>query len=126
MLMCSGAVAAVLSYFSGDMEADRLWDTMSPGAQQILASTVSAGRYFSHAILGQYLMYIFLILAAWGVVIELSPWLARTRVAFLMAAGVALGALLYQERPAGNSFTSMAWELRARRRPLKMLRVADT
>jgi len=37
--MIGGAAATVLSYFTGDMEADRLWDTMSPAAQQILAST---------------------------------------------------------------------------------------
>jgi len=39
LLMIGGAAATVLSYFTGDMEADRLWDTMSPAAQQILAST---------------------------------------------------------------------------------------
>ena len=39
MLMIGGAAASVLSYFSGDAEADRLWDTMSPAAQQILASS---------------------------------------------------------------------------------------
>src|SRR5258708_40293932 len=38
-LMIGGAAASVLSYFSGDAEADRLWDTMSPAAQQILASS---------------------------------------------------------------------------------------
>ena len=31
LLMIGGAIAAVLSYFTGDIEADRLWDTMSPG-----------------------------------------------------------------------------------------------
>src|SRR5271155_1740448 len=40
-LMIGGAGASVLSYFSGDAEADRLWDTMSPAAQQILASSNS-------------------------------------------------------------------------------------
>lgn len=102
VVMVAGAAAAVLSYFTGDMEADRLWDTMSPGAQQILASTANAGRYFSHAVLGQYLMYLFLILAAWRVLIELSPRLVRTRVAFLMVAGVAVGALLYQGKTGGE------------------------
>src|SRR4029077_3621813 len=38
ILMIGGAVASVLSYFTGDAEADRLWDTMSPAAQQILSS----------------------------------------------------------------------------------------
>ncbi len=35
LLMIGGAGASVLSYFTGDAEADRLWDTMSPAAQQI-------------------------------------------------------------------------------------------
>src|ERR1700719_3002402 len=56
MLMIGGAAASVLSYFSGDAEADRLWDTMSPAAQQILASSNGA-VYLSHAVLGQRLMY---------------------------------------------------------------------
>src|SRR5579864_2837466 len=71
-LMIGGAAASVLSYFTGDEEADRLWDTMSPAAQQILASSSGNHDYLSHAVLGQYLMYAFLILAAWRVMLELS------------------------------------------------------
>jgi uncharacterized membrane protein len=32
VLMVGGAAASVLSYLTGDEEADRLWDTMSPAA----------------------------------------------------------------------------------------------
>jgi uncharacterized membrane protein len=102
MLMIGGAAAGVLSYFSGDAEADRLWDTMSPAAQQILASSNGAAAYLSHAVLGQYLMYAFLILAAWRVMLELSSRLARTRVAFLVVAVIAAGALLYQGKTGGE------------------------
>jgi uncharacterized membrane protein len=102
MLMIGGAAASVLSYFSGDAEADRLWDTMSPAAQQILASSNGAAAYLSHAVLGQYLMYAFLILAAWRVMLELSSRLARTRIAFLVVAVVAAGALLYQGKTGGE------------------------
>jgi len=102
MLMIGGAAASVLSYFSGDAEADRLWDTMSPAAQQILASSNGSAAYLSHAVLGQYLMYAFLILAAWRVILELSSRLARTRVAFLVVAVVAAGALLYQGKTGGE------------------------
>ena len=102
MLMIGGAAAAVLSYFSGDAEADRLWDTMSPGAQQILASTNGAGRYLSHAVLGQYLMYAFMLLAAWRVLIEFSTRLSRWRIAFTMAAVLAVCALLYQGKTGGE------------------------
>jgi uncharacterized membrane protein len=102
LLMIGGAVAAVLSYFTGDAEADLLWDTMSPAAQQILASSNGARDYLSHALLGQYLMYAFLILAVWRVMLELSSRLERTRIAFLVVAIVAAGALLYQGKTGGE------------------------
>jgi len=102
MLMIGGAAASVLSYFSGDAEADRLWDTMSPAAQQILASSNGTAAYLSHAVLGQYLMYAFLILAAWRVMLELSSRFARTRIAFLVVAVIAAGALLYQGKTGGE------------------------
>ena len=102
MLMIGGAVASVLSYFTGDAEADRLWDTMSPAAQQILSSSTGARAYLSHAVLGQYLMYAFLILAAWRVMLELSTQFERTRIAFLVLAIVAAGALLYQGKTGGE------------------------
>jgi len=101
LLMIGGAVASVLSYFTGDEEADRLWDTMSPAAQEILLST-NGPDYLSHAILGHRLMYAFLILAAWRVMLELSKRLERTRIAFLILAIVAAGALLYQGKTGGE------------------------
>ena len=101
LLMIGGAAASVLSYFSGDAESDRLWDTMSPAAQQILLSS-NGPDYLSHAVLGQRLMYAFLILAAWRVMLELSNRLQRTRVVFLFAAIVAAGALLYQGKTGGE------------------------
>ena len=102
LLLTGGAIAAVLSYFTGDSEADRLWDSMSPAAQHILSSTEGAGQYLSHAVLGQYLMYAFLILAVWRVLIEFLPRLARWRIAFLVSAAVAVGALLYQGKTGGE------------------------
>jgi uncharacterized membrane protein len=101
LLMIGGAVASVLSYFTGDEEADRLWDTMSPAAQEILLST-NGPDYLSHAILGHRLMYAFLILAAWRVMLQLSKRLERTRIAFLIVAIVAAGALLYQGKTGGE------------------------
>jgi uncharacterized membrane protein len=102
LLMIGGAAASVISYLSGDAEADRLWDTMAPAAQQILSSSNGAAAYLSHAVLGQYLMYAFLILAAWRVTLELSTRLERTRIAFLIAGIVATGALLYQGKTGGE------------------------
>jgi len=101
-LMIGGAAASVLSYFSGDAEADRLWDTMSPAAQQILSASDGARAYLSHAVLGQYLMYAFLVLAVWRVMLELSRRLERTRAAFIAAALIAAGALLYQGKTGGE------------------------
>ena len=101
-LMIGGAAASVLSYFSGDAEADRLWDTMSPAAQQILSASDGARAYLSHAVLGQYLMYAFLVLAVWRVMLELSRRLERTRAAFIVAALIAAGALLYQGKTGGE------------------------
>jgi uncharacterized membrane protein len=39
LLMIGGSAASVLSYLTGDAEANRLWDTMSPAAQLILLSS---------------------------------------------------------------------------------------
>jgi uncharacterized membrane protein len=100
--MIGGAAATVLSYFTGDAEADRLWDTMSPVAQQILAASNGTPDYLSHAVLGHYLMYAFLILAGWRVMLELSSRIERTRIAFLVVAIVAAGALLYQGKTGGE------------------------
>jgi uncharacterized membrane protein len=101
LLMIGGAAASVVSYLTGDAEADRLWDTLSPAAQQILLSS-NGPDYLSHAVLGQRLMYTFLILAVWRVTFELSPRLRRTRMVFLFAAMVAAGALLYQGKTGGE------------------------
>src|ERR1700688_180730 len=104
LLMIGGAAAGVLSYFTGDAEADRLWDTMSPAAQQILAPSNGAPNYLAHAILGQYLRYAFWILAGWRLMLELSSRLESTRIAFLCAAMFATGPLLYHRRTGGELF----------------------
>jgi uncharacterized membrane protein len=101
-LMIAGAVASILSYFTGDAEADRLWDTMSPAAQQILSPSNGSPDYLSHAVLGHYLMYAFLFLAAWRVMLELSEPLRHTRIAFFAVAIIAAGALLYQGKTGGE------------------------
>jgi len=101
LLIVAGAVASVLSYLSGDEEADRLWDTMSPAAQQILVSS-NGPDYLSHAVLGQRLMYVFLVLAAWRMMLELWKRLESTRIVFLIASMIAAAALLYQGKTGGE------------------------
>src|SRR5258708_33849937 len=63
LLMIGGAAASVLSYFSGDAEADRLWDKMSPAAQQILASPNAAPASLSPPIPRQHRRTAFRVLA---------------------------------------------------------------
>jgi uncharacterized membrane protein len=101
-LMVLGAAAAILSHFTGESEANRLWDTMSPAAQAILFSDDGSKKFLSHAILGTYLMYTFLILAVWRVLSEVFSVLKRTRVLYLLVAAFALAALLYQGKTGGE------------------------
>jgi uncharacterized membrane protein len=101
-LLVVGALAAVLSRFTGESEAERLWDRISPAAQQLLYSDAGSGRFLSHAILGTYLMYAFVSLALWRVLQETSRFLGRTRPFYLVAALIVTGALLYQGKTGGE------------------------
>jgi uncharacterized membrane protein len=101
-LLVVGALAAVLSHFTGESEADRLWDTMSPAAQNLLWSDTGSARFLSHAVLGTFLMYAFLALALWRVLQGLSRNVGRTRIVYLVIALLATGALLYQGKSGGE------------------------
>jgi uncharacterized membrane protein len=101
-LLVVGALAATLSRFTGESEAERLWDTMSPGAQQLLWSDAGWGRLLSHAMLGTYLMYAFVVLASWRVLQEISRLGGKTRPLYLVAALMAVVALLYQGKTGGE------------------------
>ena len=101
-LLMVGAFAAVLSRLTGQSEAERLWNTMSPAAQQLLWSDTGSGRFLSHAILGTYLMYAFLLLASWRVLQEISHFVGRTRPLYLLVALMATLALLYQGKTGGE------------------------
>ncbi len=102
VLLIPGAISAILSRVTGESEAQRLWDGISPGAQQILFSDTGATRFLSHAVLGNYLMYAFLALAAWRVLIELWTRLKRTQLVYLVIAMLAVCALLYQGKTGGE------------------------
>ncbi len=99
ILMIGGALAAIVSYLTGDAEANRIWDTMNPAAQTLLYSDTSM---LAHATLGRYLMWIFVALAAWRIAQELFPIFSRARIAYLCAALLATGALLYQGKTGGE------------------------
>ena len=102
VLLVPGAIAAVLSRFTGESEAERLWDTMSPAAQGILFSDTGYGRFLSHAVLGVYLMYTFLTLAVWRVLLETWPKLRRTHLVYLVVAAFAVCAVVYQGKSGGE------------------------
>jgi uncharacterized membrane protein len=102
VLLIPGATAAVFSRMTGELEAERLWDTISPGAQQILFSSAGVDHLLSHAVLGTYLMYSFVTLAAWRILIEIWTRFRRTQPIYLAVAAVAACALLYQGKTGGE------------------------
>ncbi len=102
VLLIPGAISAIFSRFTGESEAERVWDTISPAAQQILFSDTGSATFLSHAVLGTYLMYAFVALAAWRVLLEIWSKLKRTQLVYLVVAMVALSALLYQGKTGGE------------------------
>jgi len=102
VLLIPGAISAILSRFTGESEAERLWDTISPAAQGVLFSDTGSGRFLAHAVLGTYLMYAFVALAAWRVLLEIWTTLKRMQLVYLMIAVLAVCALLYQGKTGGE------------------------
>ena len=102
VLLIPGAISAILSRITGESEAARVWDTISPVAQQILLSDTGSATFLSHAVLGTYVMYAFVALAAWRVLLEIWTKLKRTQLVYLVFAMVALSALLYQGKTGGE------------------------
>jgi uncharacterized membrane protein len=102
LLLIPGAISAILSRLTGESEAERVWDTISPAAQQILFSDTGSARLLSHAVLGTYLTYAFVALAAWRVLLEIRATLKRTQLVYLAVAMVALCGLLYQGKTGGE------------------------
>jgi uncharacterized membrane protein len=102
VLLIPGAISAILSRLTGESEAQRLWDTISPAAQEILFSDTGSARILSHAVLGTYLAYAFVTLAAWRVLLESWTRLRRTQLVYLAVAVLSVCALLYQGKTGGE------------------------
>jgi uncharacterized membrane protein len=102
VLLIPGAMSAILSKITGESEAERVWDTISPAAQRILLSDTGFQRFLSHAVLGTYLMYAFSALAAWRLMVEVWPRLKSAQLVYFGVASVALSALLYQATTGGE------------------------
>ncbi|HXN14556.1 MAG TPA: DUF2231 domain-containing protein [Candidatus Acidoferrales bacterium] len=92
LLMILGAIAAGASYFTGDMEADRIWNALGQPAKDVL---------HRHAQLGTYLAIAFGVLALWRILIQAFGFVAGTRPLYLIFALVAIVALGYQGHLGG-------------------------
>jgi uncharacterized membrane protein len=97
-LMILGALAAGASYATGDMEADRVWDMMSPAAQQYFKGSP---HFLGHGALGYYLTIVFAGLAVWRILTAFN-FMAGTRGLYLLVAFVSLGFLFYQGHTGGE------------------------
>jgi uncharacterized membrane protein len=102
VLIIPGAISAIFSRLTGESEAARVWDSISPAAQQILFSDSGSATFLSHAVLGTYVMYAFVALGAWRLLLEIWTKLKPTQLAYLVVAMVALSALLYQGKTGGE------------------------
>jgi uncharacterized membrane protein len=91
-LMILGAIAAGGSFFTGDMEADRIWNALGQPAKDVLKT---------HAELGEYLAIAFGILALWRLLIEAFGFVAGTRPIYLIVAILAIGTLGYSAHLGG-------------------------
>ena len=84
-LMILGAIAAGGSYFTGGLEANRIFDAMSEPAKEI---------FKWHARLGEYLAVAFGVLAVWRILIQAVDFFAGTRTIYIIVAIIAAGVLL--------------------------------
>lgn len=92
MLMILGALAAGGSYFTGGLEADRIWNALGPPARDVLKT---------HAELGEYLAITFGVLALWRILIEALGFMAGSRPVYLIVAILAVVTLGYSAHLGG-------------------------
>ena len=98
-LMILGALAAAASYWTGDIETDRIWDMMSPEARQYFKGSV---HFLGHGALGYELMFVFAALAIWRLLTAILGFMQETRGLYLLAAMIALGFVFYQGHTGGQ------------------------
>lgn len=91
-LMILGAIAAAASNLTGGWEAGRVWENVTGPAKDVLKR---------HAELGDYLPWVFGILALWRLALQFLGFLARTRVVYIVVAVLAAIVLLYQGHLGG-------------------------
>ena len=107
-LIILGALAAGCSFFTGDMEADRIWNALGEPARDVLKR---------HAQLGEYLAIGFGVLAVWRIMIQAFGFMAGSRAIYLIVAilGIAtlgysahLGGMLVYDYGAGTALMAAA------------------
>jgi uncharacterized membrane protein len=91
-LMILGALAAGGSFFTGGIEADRIWNALGAPAKEVLKR---------HAELGEYLAIAFGVLALWRLMIETLGFMAGSRMIYLIVALVAVVVLGYSAHLGG-------------------------
>jgi uncharacterized membrane protein len=92
LLMILGAIAAGASFFTGDMEADRIWNALGQPARDVLKT---------HAQLGEYLAIAFGVLTVWRILIQVAGFMAGSRGIYLIVAIIAIIILGYQSHLGG-------------------------
>ncbi len=93
-LMIIGAIAAAGSFWTGDLEGDRVWHLVTDSRVHDVLKL--------HARIGYYLMIVFGVLALWRILIEFVRFMRATRQIYLLVAVVAVGVLLYQGSLGGE------------------------
>ncbi len=92
-LMILGAIAAGASYFTGGLEANRVFDAMSEPAKHIFGQ---------HAKLATYMAIVFGVLAVWRILIQGVTFFAGSRWVYLVFAVISAGILLFIGRLGGQ------------------------
>jgi uncharacterized membrane protein len=91
-LMILGAISAGASNVTGGWEAERVWDSVTGPAKDVLRR---------HAQIGDYLPWVFGALALWRLGIQFVGFIARSRVVYIVIAVLAGIALMYQGHLGG-------------------------
>ena len=92
LLMILGAIAAGASFFTGGMEAERIWNALGDSAKEVLKK---------HDDLGKYLAITFGVLALWRIMIQAFGFMAGSRAIYLIVAFLAIIVLGYQSHLGG-------------------------
>ena len=86
-LLILGTLAAWGSQVTGGWEAERVWDTLSEPAKELLRR---------HGWWGHWLPYVFAVLVLWRILIHFTGFGARSRPIYVIASVIAAGLIIYQ------------------------------